>query len=347
MQEPDRPEQAFMVSSELLPIVQSAYERSQRRYPTVDLSFASFRARIEEILAAAHREHGEDSVRGGEDRESIRCPACLSQSQQLHHEDLFLALACAEGDRIAWECFAEEYLALLRRYAMRACRSCDASEDLAHDIVASLLGDSMGAVESPEDRPQPGGSREPPQHPAAQGKLRSYNGRGSLAGWLRAAVSHAAVDRFRRGRKQVSLDELLEQGSLAGPADNQGAGGVESLDAHWGPVLARALEVEISRLGARDRRLISLYYYQGVSLKDIGRQFGVHEATASRWLERLRSDIRKRVERELRKRHGLSARDLASLWPWACEGNLPESVPVLQPAPADNRGRKKMQGGSP
>jgi RNA polymerase sigma factor (sigma-70 family) len=336
-----------MVSSEILHILQGAYERSQRRYPTIGLSFASFRARIEEILAVGHREHGGDSMQGGEDRESVSCPGCLSQFQQLHHEDLFLALACVEGDRIAWECFAEEYLALLRRYALRACRSCDAGEDLAHDIVTSLLGDSIGAVESAENPPRPDGSRETPQHPSARGKLRSFNGRGSLAGWLRAAVSHAAIDRFRRGRKQVSLDELLEQGNLAGLADNHGAGGAESLDARWGPVLARALEEEISRLDARDRLLISLYYCQGVSLKDIGRQFGVHEATASRWLERLRSGMRKRVERELRKRHGLSARDLASLWPWACKSDLPGSVPVLQPAPAENRGRKKMQGGAP
>jgi hypothetical protein len=82
-----------------------------------------------------------------------------------------------------------------------------------------------------------------------------------------------------------------------------------------------------------------------VPLKIIGRQFGVHEATASRWLERLRSGLRKRVERELRRRHGLSVRDLASIWPWACESDLPESSPVLRPAPADSRGPKKMQGG--
>jgi len=336
-----------MLSDEVLQKLQAAYERSQRRYPTIGLSFASFRARVEEILAAGHREHGGDAMRGGEDGESISCPGCLSQFQHLHHEDLFLALACGQGDRIAWECFAEEYLALLRRFAMGACRNCEASEDLAHEIMTSLLGDSMGVVESAEDHPPSGGSRDAPQNPAAQGKLRSFNGRGSLAGWLRAAVSHAAIDRFRRGRKQVSLDELLEQGSFAGPADNHGAGGAESLDAHWGPVLARALEAEISRLDARDRLLISLYYLQGVPLKAIGRQFGVHEATASRWLERLRSGIRKRVERELRKRHGLSARDLASLWPWACESDLPGPVPVLQPAPAENRGRKKMQGGAP
>jgi RNA polymerase sigma factor (sigma-70 family) len=336
-----------MVSSEVIQILQAAYERSQRRYPTIGLSFASFHARIEEILAAGHREHGGNSVRMGGDCESISCPGCLSQSQQLHHEDLFLALACVEGDRIAWACFAEEYLPLLRRYAMQACRSCDASEDLAHDIMTALLGDGMGAVESPENPPQPGGSPEAPQHPAAQGKLQSFNGRGSLAGWLRAAVSHAAIDRFRRGRKQVSLDELLDQGNLGGLADNHAAGGAENLDAHWGPVLASALEGEISSLDARDRLLISLYYFQGVSLKAIGRQFGVHEATASRWLERLRSGIRKRVEHELRKRHGLSARDLASLWPWACKSDLSGPVTVLQPAPVENRSRKKMQGGAP
>jgi RNA polymerase sigma factor (sigma-70 family) len=334
-----------MLPAEILQILQAAYERGQRRYPTVGLSFDSFSARIEEILAAGHREHTAGPKEEGEGCSSAGCPECLSQFQQLHHEDLFLALACVQGDRVAWECFAEEYLELLRRFAGRACRSSDAGEDLAHEIVISLLGDRVAAVPGAQDCGSAAGCGEAFQHPASRGKLQSFNGRGSLAGWLRAAVSHAAIDRLRRGRKQVSLDELLEQGKLAGLPDGHGASGGEGLDAHWGPVLARALEAEVSRLEARDRLLITLYYVQNVPLKIIGRQFGVHEATASRWLERLRSGLRKRVERELRRRHGLSVRDLASIWPWACESDLPESSPVLRPAPADSRGPKKMQGG--
>jgi transposase len=96
------------------------------------------------------------------------------------------------------------------------------------------------------------------------------------------------------------------------------------LDARWGPVLSRLLKEELQRLPPRDRLMLNLYYLQGTPLRLIGEHFGVHEATASRWLEALRKGIRKRVERELKTQHGLQARDLKSIWMWISEEeNLP------------------------
>lgn len=293
-------------------------------------------------MAAGHEEHAATAAQETQDGGAAICSGCMSLVRQLHHEDLFLALACAGGDRVAWEHFADEYLALLRRFAAGACRDFEASEDLAQEIVAVLLGEAGTAAGSLHQCAQ----SEPGANPVTKGKLLSYNGRGSLAGWLRAAVSHAAIDRFRRARKQVSLDELVERGRLP-RFQNPGpmGAGEERLDARWGPVLAEALNEEILRLGARDRLLLSLYHLQGVPLKVIGRHFGVHEATASRWLERVRKGIRKRVESKLRKAHRLSARDLGSLWRWISETEDPALESLLQPAPADALSQKKVQGG--
>jgi DNA-directed RNA polymerase specialized sigma24 family protein len=165
------------------------------------------------------------------------------------------------GDRIAWEYFADDYLPLLRGFARQACKNLDAGEDLAQEIGIVLLGKVrrlwMNRRPSLED--------ETVEPAASKGKLMTYNGRGSLAGWLRASVAHAAIDRFRRGTKQVSLDEMTAQGSEPCPSDaGQGARGEESLDARWGPVLSRALEQELSCLSAHDRLLLSLYYLEGI-----------------------------------------------------------------------------------
>lgn len=336
------PEQALMLSSETVREIREAFERCQRRYPTVSLPFERFCARVEEVMTTGHQEHAVTSASGEQSGTSALCSDCLSRGRQLHHEDLFLALACALDDRIAWEHFADEYLSLLKRFATQACRDCDAGADLAQEVVAGLLGESHGAADGSlrESEPEPGGV------PAAKGKLMSYNGRGSLAGWLRVAVAHAAIDRFRRERKQVSLDQLMEQGGLP-RTQNPGPmnAAEERLDARWGPVLAQALIEDISRLGARDRLLLSLYHFRGVPLKAIGLQFGVHEATASRWLERVRRGVRKRVERALRKAHGLSARELKSLWRWASESESRTIESALRPAAADFSRRKKVQGG--
>jgi RNA polymerase sigma-70 factor len=246
--------------------VKDAYARCRQKYPTVELPMEDWLARAE---------------------------ASGVDFDRLWHEDLFLAAACAQGNRIAWEHFADDYLPLLRRMAGQACRQFQESEDLAQDIVTALIAD--------------------------QGKMAGYSGRGSLSGWLRVAVSHGAIDRFRRRKRELPLEETDEPERDAANVSSSSEQNNESLDSRWGPILADILEEQIRSLPARDRLILALYYLQGCPLKLIGRQFGVHEATASRRLESLRRGIRKRVERELYSRHRLSAAETAGLWKWAAK----------------------------
>ncbi len=141
------------------------------------------------------------------------------------------------------------------------------------------------------------------------------------------------------------MEEMVEEGHLAPPADpDPGVPPEERLDAHWGTVLAQALKEELDCLCARDRLLLNLYYVDSVPLKAIGRHFGVHEATASRWLERLRRSLRKRVEHKMRKAHGLSARELETLWHWVSEAELPMLNAVRTVSGKKPQCREKVQG---
>ncbi len=257
------------------------FERCQRRYPTIDLAFEDFAAHVDRILGSGER----------------RAEGASDLLDRMHHEDLFLALACSQGNRVAWEYFADEYLPLVQRYAGQACRHMAESEDLAQEIVAGLLDDRR--------------------------RLAGYNGRGSLAGWLRVSVSHAAIDRFRRTRHQIPLEEVDGAGEeLAAPGSRApGPDPVERLDARWGPVLLALLNEEIGRLSARDRLMLSLYYLEGIPLRLIGEQLGVHEATASRWLDSLRRRLRRGIEREMKRRHGLRPRELEAALQWVAEAD--------------------------
>jgi RNA polymerase sigma-70 factor len=246
--------------------IQEAYERCRSRYPTIDLAVEDF---------------------------AERAGASGVLFERLCQEDLFLATACAHGDRIAWEYFADDFLPMLHRMAAQACRQVQEGEDVAQEIVANLI--------------------------AERSKIAAYDGRGSLAGWLRVTVSHAAIDRFRRKRKDVSLDE--EDGPARGGSATASAPDPpeETMDSPWGSVLSRVLESRIRLLPPRDRLILGLYYIENIPLKLIGRRFGVHEATASRWLDNLRRDIRKSVERELCGKHGLRPGEINSLWQWVAE----------------------------
>ena len=65
-----------------------------------------------------------------------------------------------------------------------------------------------------------------------------------------------------------------------------------------------ALKQAVAELGAEDRLILKLYYFDDTKLKDIGAILGFHEATASRKLVRVQTEIRKSVEKILQARHG-------------------------------------------
>jgi RNA polymerase sigma-70 factor, ECF subfamily len=244
------------------PDIRGIYERCQKRFPTLDLPFADYATRFGEVLKSSH-------------------------VVSLHDEDLFLAMACARGDRIAWEHFADEFLPALQRFALQACRSTPEGEDLAQELFRSLMADSR--------------------------KIAGYDGRGSLLSWLRVAVSRAAIDRFRRGQRQVPLEEA-EEAADANPALSVPPQAGQDLDERWGAIMVDILVAEIRRLPARDRLLLGIYYVEGVPLRGVAAHFGVHESTASRWMDGLRHRLRKGVEREFRVRHGMRSTEVDALW---------------------------------
>jgi RNA polymerase sigma-70 factor len=276
-----------------------AFERCLRRYPAVQISYEDFHARIEEVLS--------HEMSLSDEKQRMKVLALI------HQEDLFLAMACSRQDRVAWEFFIDDYMPLLRKFSIQACGNLEEGEDLAQEITVKMLKEGN--------------------------RFAGYNGRGSLASWLRAAVSHAAIDRFRRARKQVSLEDLPTYEATTEVKRFGQKDEAETLDARWGPVISNTVSESISKLAARDRLALGLYYLRGISLHAIGRQFGIHEATVSRWLEGLRRDIRKKVEVELRKKHGLHAGEIRSLWKHISISSVANPIAVtMSAAPAVNRG---------
>jgi transposase len=60
-----------------------------------------------------------------------------------------------------------------------------------------------------------------------------------------------------------------------------------------------------------DRLLVKLYYFDGLRLREAGAVLGVHEATASRRLTRIHSEIRARAISALRTEFGWSESEIA------------------------------------
>ena len=209
---------------------------------------------------------------------------------ELQADDLCLIIACERGDENAWNDLVERFTTTVRSAARSASSNEDAAEDLAQSIWAELYG-----LRTRKDG-------------APASKLAYYSGRGSLAGWLRAVVGQLAVDTFRKQSRLVQTEEDSDLDRLAHDA-SLGEGqtvlaGIptpeESMSNRFAQAdMQQALNTAVQELAAEDRLLVKLYYFDNLRLREAGAVLGVHEATASRRLTRIQTDLRKRVAKIL------------------------------------------------
>jgi RNA polymerase sigma-70 factor (ECF subfamily) len=213
-------------------------------------------------------------------------------------DDLCLIIACEKGDEKAWEYLVANFDSTVKSAARKISPNSEDAEDLASSIWAELYGlrqDADGNKKS---------------------KLSYYSGRGSLAGWLRAVVSQLAIDEYRKQSRYVQIEENREFENLAEESSNNSdnhnvvhhADNPEELITNESSSrdVSLALKHAVEALDAEDRLVMKLYYFDDLKLKEIAAMFGYHEATASRKLVRIQTDIRKSVEKKLRSEHGWS-----------------------------------------
>jgi RNA polymerase sigma-70 factor, ECF subfamily len=213
----------------------------------------------------------------------------------LQADDLCLILACERGEESAWSELVERFTPTVRSAARSASANEEGADDLAQSIWAELYGLRVRADGKPAS------------------KLAYYSGRGSLAGWLRAVVAQLAIDHHRKQSRLVQTEEDADFDRLSRDGDEgkekfltAGTVNPESqiADKLAGVEMQEALAQSIGDLSADDRLLVKLYYFDGLRLREAGAVLGVHEATASRRLTRIHSELRDRVESILIKDRG-------------------------------------------
>lgn len=214
----------------------------------------------------------------------------------LRADDLCLIIACEKGDETAWGDIVLNFDSSVKSAAYKYAKNKEDAEDLASSIWAELHGlklDTEGKT---------------------KGKLSYYSGKGSLAGWLRAVTNQLAIDQFRKMKRLVQTEDDREFENLAQDSAEKSDNKIvvsatenpEEIfsDAEAQKDIIDALQKAIEGLKDEDRLIMKMYYFEGLKLKDISATFGFHEATASRKLGRVQTEIRKSVEKVLSEKHG-------------------------------------------
>jgi RNA polymerase sigma-70 factor (ECF subfamily) len=244
---------------------------------------ASVQSAVTELVGELHAAGGGEKI--GLSRESFAAILCDVGAKYLPSEaspgearaflltlrveELALARACAAGYNSAWEIFLTRYREKLYQSALRIAREDSSARELADTLYAELYGTSVR-----------GGERV--------SKLASFTGRGSLEGWLRTVLAQEFVNRYRRTKRLVSLDEESDDGSqFAAPEPEP----VTSADSR----LESATHAALAALSSEDRMVLAAYYLDGRTLAEIAHTLGVHESTISRKVDKLAKSLRKKI----------------------------------------------------
>src|SRR6202046_592139 len=187
----------------------------------------------------------------------------------LRVDELALARACAAGDHSAWEIFLTRYREKLYQAALRIAREDSAGRELADSLYAELYGTTTREGERVS-------------------KLASFTGRGSLEGWVRTVLPQEFVNRYRRTKRLVSLDEELEGGAQFSAPQTEPATAVD-------PRLETCTDAALAALSSEDRFVLAAYYLDRRPLAQVARMLSVHESTISRKVDKLAKTLRKKI----------------------------------------------------
>ncbi len=213
----------------------------------------------------------------------------------LHIEDLALACACRHGSVSGWEHFVTNYRPVLYGAAISLAREVLRAREIADSLFAELYG-----LEQREGR--------------RRSLLEYFYGRSSLATWLRAVVAQRYVDGYRAARRDEAIGLRV---SLEDPASDPGND--DPNRSRYLTALSESLAAALAELEPRQRLILSYYYLRELTLAQIGRLMNEHESTVSRKLDRIRRQLRKRVERILRREKHLSDEQISLCYDYAMD----------------------------
>lgn len=210
---------------------------------------------------------------------------------RLHRRDLYLAAACAKAgvdategvvtvhSSMAWNAFADRYKGFIESLLRCSASRNFLRQDLADDLLADLfLPDQSG-----------------------RSRIASYDGRSSLASWLRVVIANRAINAQRSpaGQSQPMEQEIPDVPAFRTLEQVISAG-------KYGAILSDSLTEACRRLTPTESLILLWRFEDNLQLGRIGQLLGIHQSSVTRRLERIYGKLRKHVYTVLSVRHGMS-----------------------------------------
>jgi RNA polymerase sigma-70 factor (ECF subfamily) len=203
-----------------------------------------------------------------------------------HGGDFYIACACAARSTKAIEAFCARYLGAFRDRLRRIDPS-----PAFHDDVMQMV----------RERLMVGKDGVPP-------RIIQYKGRGPLESWVAVTILRAAV-RLQRASKLAKRSEQRRELPDARTIDPE----LEYLKRRFRRQFEQALSEALAGLASRPRELLRMRYVHGCSIDEMGAHYGVHRATAARWITAVERDLFAETRRRLSEKLKLGENEMQSL----------------------------------
>jgi RNA polymerase sigma-70 factor (ECF subfamily) len=194
-----------------------------------------------------------------------------------HDDERRLIAALVASDRNAWSEFVERFQGLVyarvARTALEFNSSLDRSaiEDIRAEIFAALIENDFAS-------------------------LRRFEGRSSLATWLAIIARRSCMKwMHKRSRRQEQanqrIDDVLPENVTGSDAADILAALIQTEDRHQ-------LQTMLNRLNDGDRSVLRMFFMEGLSYAQIGRDLGISINTVGPKLQRAQKRLRRLMEND-------------------------------------------------
>jgi RNA polymerase sigma-70 factor, ECF subfamily len=148
--------------------------------------------------------------------------------------------------------------------------------------------------------------------------LSYFHGRSSLRTWLKTVIAQRFVDEYRAHQRAAAIGAAAAR-EQPGETATTGEDLPEPGHARYLKALGEAIAIALAELGPRDRMRLNFYHLEELTLKEIGGIMGEYESSVSRRLTRTRLQLRRRVERVLKRDKGLSEEQIRLCYDYAVQ----------------------------
>lgn len=237
----------------------------------------------QEALASDAARHLADALDAGKQ--------ALAWVDNLLIEDLYLAGACVLGDAQALRAFEARYgdhlLGLARRHQQDMMRADELVQRLREKLLVAAPG-----------------------RPA---KLSAFSGQGALRMWLQITATRTFID-IGRSNARHEPEELMEPGALFERlADEAQDMELDYLKHTYRAAFKTAFAAATAALTPRQRNLLGQNILGDLNIDQLGAMYGVHRATAARWLQEARAQLAANTRAQLASQLHIAPDEIASI----------------------------------